>query len=205
MTPRHLILCCAAAALLTSCGDPPAPVVTGAVTDARSGDALADARIHATGRSTRSSRDGYYMLEGVGAGDTLLVTRPGYESSTLILRAEPGEGLKLLRNVTLARIPDTAYTATGPVDVEAFLENRDLTPKKLSPNEARLRVMEKFPGYKISRGQLVKVSGNEEWLFDMRTGRASVTVYIDAHSGAVRSLESDDPNLDRKLQDAVGR
>ena len=137
MTPRHLILCCAAAALLTSCGDPPAPVVTGAVTDARSGDALADARIHATGRSTRSSRDGYYMLEGVGAGDTLLVTRPGYESSTLILRAEPGEGLKLLRNVTLARIPDTAYTATGPVDVEAFLENRDLTPKKLSPNQAR--------------------------------------------------------------------
>lgn len=197
---------CLAIAACAGCRHETGITVTGRIADAGTGSPLGGAVVARVGSDTASTcagRDGYYALAGLRAGDTLRVLADGYHVALLAVPDTAATAMR--RDLYLDPTPDTAYTASGPVDASIYLDNAGLYRKKLSINEARLLLAEKFPGMRVYNGSLVSVNDREEWLFDMTYGKASASVYIDAHSGVVRSIESDDPNLDRKLQSEVGR
>jgi hypothetical protein len=201
------VLCCVAA-LLGGCSKQEQVTLAGRVTDARSGEGIGNALISvgsAAVRSARTGKEGWYVLLEPADGDTIAITCGGYQRRIAVLQFASDERAKLLRNFTLEPNPDTAFTAMGPVDAAQFFEGDQVQRKKLSLNEARLVVQTKFPGCRVYKGSLVNVSDHEEWLFDVKLGRASAAVYLDIFSGEIRSIESDDPNMDRKLQEMIGQ
>jgi len=177
--------------------------LTGKVLDAGTGEGIPEALVSVGARAARTVADGSYSVDSVCAGDTVRVSCGGYATLRTVLETEKGEFSPYLRNFELRKNRDTAFTAGGPVDASIFLEDGSLKPKKLSPNEARIIVLRAFPGVRVSRGSLLKVNESEEWVFDLRIGRAYATVFLDAHSGEIRSVESDDPNVDRRLQEML--
>ncbi|MBL0176917.1 MAG: hypothetical protein IPP94_16940 [Ignavibacteria bacterium] len=194
--------------LLAACAKQEPVTLTGRVTDAVSGAGVGDALLtlgSGGDRHARTGRDGWYVAQHPRDGDTVTITCGGYQPRVAVLQFAADERLRMLRNYTMDPNPDTAFTAMGPVDASMFLDNDQVRRKKLSLNEARFIVQEKFPGCRVVKGSLVRVSDVEEWLFDVKLGRASAAVYIDATSGEIRSIESDDPNMDRKLQEMIGK
>jgi hypothetical protein len=196
--------------LLAGCGRETGITVTGRVADAATGAPLPGARVVCRREpgapppmATVSGPQGWYAVAELRPGDTLRVDAERYRPVSFIVpRAAPGT---LRQDFYLTAMPDTAWTAAGPMDASFFLDNSGLKRKKLSVNEARIMLTEKFPGVRVYNGSLVSVSDHEEWLFELRFGRSSASAYMDAYTGEIRSIESDDPNLDRKLQDQVGR
>jgi uncharacterized membrane protein YkoI len=202
------VVCIALLVFIAACAKEEPATLTGRVTDARSGAGVGDALLTLGSggeRSARTGRDGWYVAQNPRDGDTVTLTCGGYQARVAVLQFAADERTRVLRNYTMEPNPDTAFTAMGPVDASMFLDNDQVRRKKLSLNEARLIVQEKFPGCRVYKGSLVRVSEEEEWLFDVKLGRASAAVYIDAISGEIRSIESDDPNVDRKLQEMIGK
>lgn len=194
--------------LIGACARQERITLAGRVTDARSGEGVGNAllTLGPGARDTaRTGREGWYVVLSPVDGDTIAITCGGYQRRIAVLQFASDETTKLLRNFALEPNPDTAFTAMGPVDAAQFFEGDQVQRKKLSLNEARLIIQQKFPGCRVYKGSLVKVSDHEEWLFDVKLGRASAAVYLDIFSGEIRSIESDDPNMDRKLQDMVGQ
>lgn len=182
--------------------------VTGRVMNARNGEPVASATVAAKSRDTlrtQTGDNGYYVLAGLARLDTLVVSAGGYVRTVVAVdySAQNVQGMR--RDVYLEPGVDTAFTAAGPVDADVFLENSGLKRKKLSLNEARLALVTEIPGARVRKGALVKVGDDEEWLFEMKIGRAMASVYLDAYTGRIRSIESDDPTMDRALQSHVGR
>ncbi|MDH7515307.1 MAG: PepSY domain-containing protein [Bacteroidota bacterium] len=190
-------------AVFASCMQSPPPRLTGRVTDRATGEGIEGVRIRVGDREGVSVRDGSYVVDSVHAGDTVRLARDGYAAANTVLVVERNEKGVFFRNFEMDKLCDTAYTAAGPVDAELFLGDARLVKKKLSPNEARAAVIALFPDAKVPRGSLVVVDGREEWVFDLRFGHASATLFLDARTGEIRSIQSDDPNLDRKLQEMV--
>lgn len=182
--------------------------VTGCVRNARNGEPIAGATIAACSRDTlrtQTGREGYYVLPGVLRRDTILVSAGGYKPSSYVAVFSMGAARSGKHDVYLEPDVDTAFTSAGPVDARIFLESESLKQKKLSWNEARLILVDEFPGARVRKGALVVVSGEEEWLCEIKIGHASASVYMDARSGKIRSIESDDPTMDRTLQSHVAR
>ena len=182
--------------------------VTGRVINARTGEPVAEATVAARSTDTlvtQTGKGGYYVLSGLLRRDTVDVSAGGYKPSVFVAVFPLGGTHNRKQDVYLEPDVDTAFTSAGPVDARVFFENQGLKQKKLSLNEARLIVSGEFPGARVRKGTLVVVSEAEEWLFEMKIGRASASVYVDAYTGKIRSIESDDPTMDRMLQSHVDR
>jgi hypothetical protein len=206
--PRGRTILFLLAAILAGGCDRQPYSVTGRVMNARNGVPIAGATIAARSRdtlATQAGTGGYYVLAGILRRDTIDVSAGGYLRSTFIVRFELKDPHGRKQDVYLEPDVDTAYTAAGPVDASIFFDNSGLKRKKLSLNEARLVLSEEFPGARIRKGALVNVSDAEEWLFEMKIGRASASVYVDAYTGKIKSIESDDPTFDRTLQSHIDR
>ena len=197
---------CLLLALLAACGHRQPYAVTGRIMNAVNGTPVSDATVHARSHDSLvsySGGNGYYILSGLKRRDTVDVSAEGYSRSTFVVQFTTTGNPNDLHDVYLEPGVDTAFTAGGPVDASVFFNNPDRKQKKLSLNEVRWIVTKRFPGARIRKGALVKVSDRDEWLFEVRLGRASASVYLDAYSGSIRSIESDDPTLDKKLQSEV--
>jgi hypothetical protein len=182
--------------------------VTGRIMNARTNEPVADATIIARSPDTsvaHSGKGGYYVLAGLLRRDTVDVSAGGFKREQFVVAFTLNGPTSRKQDVYLEPDVDTAYTSGGPVDASFFLDQPGLKPKKLSMNEARLRLAEEFPDVRIRKGALVQVGESEEWLFELKMGRASASVYLDAHTGKITSIESDDPTMDRELQLHVGR
>jgi hypothetical protein len=193
--------------VITGCHQERQKVMTGRVVDSISGEGLDGALLTTLPEPSifvTSSKDGYFVLEGLSSMDTILVTREGYETTRLF--AADHESVETIRrDIYLRPVADTAYTSSGPVDASLFLENEQLKRKKLSLNEGRRVATATFPMVRFRKGSLVKVNNLEEWMFEGVLGHAQVVVYINALTGEIRSVESDDILTDRRLQELLNR
>jgi hypothetical protein len=204
LTLGMLLLSC----LLASCSRDDKLTVTGRVRNSVTGEPIPNAsisRLTSDSVLAYSGRDGFFTAVGIRPGDTLQAYGEGFHQSLFALPTSAVAGKPLLHEFYLDPRPDTAYTASGPVDASVFLDNSQLKRKKLSINEARIILTQKFEGARVYKGTLVTVSEKEEWLFELKFSRASASVYLDAYSGEIRSIESDDPNLDKKLQSMIDK
>jgi len=191
--------------LIAGCQENESVTVTGRVRDSRTGKGLEGILIVATtsAKSTRSGGNGYYVLSEIIRPDTIIASDTGYVEYTFSMQRDSLSGNRILHNIYLDMQPDTAFTAGGPVDASLFLEHPELMPKKLSRNEAREAVRKLIPEARVRYSELVLVNGKEEWLFEFRYGKAYAAVYIGAYTGDIRSIESEDPGVDKRLQKYV--
>ncbi len=204
--------CCAVA--LWSCGSEETVSCAGRVLDAGSGLAVDSAtlRVQRTpaerGRTQTRVHDGWYVLENLLPGDTVRVTASGFHDTSFVVDALTAHAPQhtpssVRRDVWLAPVLDTAWTADGPVDAAVFLEGMQAVRKKLSVNETRMIARRLLPGARIRSLSLIEVGEGEEWMVTVTIGHAEGTLYINALSGALRSAESEDHQLDRRLQDLL--
>lgn len=189
-----------------SCGEQEKTILTGRVIDAKTGDGIDSAQLASKSQSsvtTLSSSDGYYVLEGFRKDDTVVVLKAGYHPAVFASGVLFANVNRPTRDVYLDPIIDTAFTPSGPVDASLFLESTSLRRKKLSLNEARRILNERLPQLRFRKGMLVTVNNEQEWMFESNYGHALVIVYLNALTGRLRSIESDDPLIDRRLQEFV--
>lgn len=214
MRPLRAAVCCIL--LVAGCTDDVRITLSGRVFDARSGAPVDDAelQVHAGPASlaahapasraarTRRTQDGWYVLPDLLAGDTVRVGADGYLAVHVVVAppASRTDAMRRRHDVWLDPVIDTAWTADGPVDASTLLERAQAARKKLSPNEVRLAARRLLPDARIRTMALVEVGGGEEWMIEVTIGHAEATIYLDARLGVLRSVESDDRLLDRRLQ-----
>ncbi len=148
------------------------------------------------GRAVRTDPDGWFRVRCLRETDSLYVRAEGFRPVAVALPSQESQELR----ISLLPLADTAYTSAGAVDARVFLQSPRLTHKRLSPNEARAIVRTLFPGMRIRNGDIVDVGDDQEWYFEVIDGRAVVRVYLDQWTGDLRSLDSDDPVVDRRLR-----
>lgn len=208
MNMRGVCVALCAAVLLGGCFEEPAITISGRVFDARDGEPAGDAALRvlpsAAGAPVRKLRThaGWFVVGGLSPGDSVHVTADGCVDAWFVVAPAPrgASAWRQRRDVWLDRVIDTAWTADGPVDASLFLERTQAARKKLSRNEARTAARSILPDARIRTMALVEVEEREEWMIELSIGHADATIYIDARSGALRSVESDDRLLDRRLQ-----
>ena len=209
-----VVLCCIL--LAGGCSEDPGITLAGRVFDARSGAPVDDVELqvlagpasraaHAPASiaaRTRRTQDGWYVLPDLRAGDTVHVGADGYLAVHVVVAppASRTDAMRRRHDVWLDPVIDTAWTADGPVDASTLLERAQAARKKLSPNEVRLAARRLLPDARIRTMALVEVGEGEEWMIEVTIGHAEATIYLDARLGVLRSVESDDRLLDRRLQ-----
>src|SRR5512135_2050845 len=111
MTRCITIVAACALFAAAGCEQRHSPVLTGRVTDANTGEPVADARIARASDPesfARSGRDGYYVMEDVLLPDTFAVTCGGYQKKMMVVVGGRGEESRVLRNIRIDPNPDTA-------------------------------------------------------------------------------------------------
>jgi len=189
--------------MLSSCRQDENVTLTGRILDEKTGEGIEHVVLFTTRDSsvfTESGKGGYFSLAGIHKKDTLTFLHALYFTRSASWSGTPDANSIVLIDYYLTPHPDTAYTTTGPIKASEFLDHIGVHRKKLSPNEARSLVRKKLPDVKITGMQLVRVGESEEWLFDLQFGHTSASLYLNAQTGEIRSIESDDPVLDKKLQ-----
>lgn len=99
--------------------------------------------------------------------------------------------------IELQKIPDTAFTALGPVDATFFLSDTLLRRKKLSKNEAKRIALQEMTGGKIMGMELTREGNRVVWIFDIQHGKDMINVVLDAYTGKILSKDGD-PSSDSK-------
>lgn len=194
--------------ILGGCTEDQSITTSGRVLDARSGAPVREAELRvlpsvdaAPLRKVRT-HEGWFVVAGVSAGDTVLVSADGCVDQRFVVDPlrEGSTVMRQRRDVWLDPAMDTAWTAEGPVDAALFLDRTQAARKKLSRNEARVAARDLLPDARIRSMTLLEVGEQEEWMVEISIGHADATLYLDARSGVLRSADSDDRLLDRRLQ-----
>jgi hypothetical protein len=201
-----VVLC--AVVLLGGCTDEQTITVSGCVFDARDGSPIQHAELRVLPRMETALlrkvrvHEGWFVLGGLLAGDTVHVTADGCIDAQFVVTsgAQGAIAQRLRRDVWLDPVMDTAWTADGPVDATLFLDRTQAARKKLSRNEVRVVARALLPDARIRTMTLLEVGEREEWMIEVGIGHAAATLYLDARSGVLRSAESNDRLLDRRLQ-----
>lgn len=208
MRPSGAFIVLCVLMIIGGCTEDQSITISGRVLDARSGAPVREAELRvlpcmetALLRKVRT-HEGWFVLWELTAGDTVLVSADGCVDDRFVVDPlrEGSSAMRQRRDVWLDPVMDTAWTAEGPVDAALFLDRTQAARKKLSRNEARVAARDLLPDARIRTMTLLEVGDREEWMIEISIGHADATLYLDARSGALRSAESDDRLLDRRLQ-----
>lgn len=194
--------------LLGGCTEEQPISVSGRVLDGRNGTPAREAELRvlpavvAAPVRTLQAHEGWFVVVGLWPGDTVLVSVDGCVDQRFVVDPlrEGSTVMRQRRDLWLDPVMDTAWTAEGPVDAALFLDRTQAARKKLSRNEARVAARDLLPDARIRSMTLLEVGEQEEWMIEISIGHADATLYLDARSGVLRSAESDDRPLDRRLQ-----
>lgn len=183
------------------CG-PKYPFITvkGKISDSLSHAAISNAHVSEpefTQPSAISDTAGIFILHGVSAtAHTFIIEADHYQKKSISFSSTGVDSIVTF-DVALKRIPDTAYTAFGPVDASFFLSDTLLKRKKLSKNEAKRIVLQEITGGKILNAEMIREDHKLLWLFDVQHGKNFLTILIDAYTGKIVSSEGDDKHRNR--------
>lgn len=180
--------------------------IVGTVTDAQTGDPLPGANIvlQGTSRGTASNPEGQYTLQGVPAGNqVLLVTYIGYQQEAFDVRVVPGQTVTL--NITLAweGVVGDEVVITAQAAGQTAAINQQLASNTITNIVSRDRIRElpdvnaaesigRLPGVSIQRsgGEATKVA-----IRGLSPKYANVTV----NGVRVPSTGADDRDVDLSL------
>ncbi len=192
------------AAILIVCNGcgPKYPFITvkGKISDSSSHVVISNAHISEpefTQPSATSDTAGIFILHEVSATAHTFIIEAEYYQKKSISFSSTGVASIVTLDVALKHIPDTAYTASGPVDASFFLSDTLLKRKKLSKNEAKRIVLKEITGGKILNAEMIREDHKLLWLFDVQHRKDFITVLIDAYTGKIINSEGNDKHRTR--------